>query len=272
MFSRLVPGFLYTDVTSDITESDLDIVADTWEMDGREVYRGVRDPRYDHASVFWLYDDNLERVGCTEHSNTDHADFRILWFQDSEFGTLLQEEGWTEDGDLWSKLPRPVFDRFLNEGWTQPDSFLEHCLHGPMRIVTPSMLVVRPTMFVCQTCGRRSLRQLPKGCDAVQVYLDFPEMEKVFFVDFDFVVHRPPQDSSVWSRLTPPRHEHVPSSEQQEVQQEPVQERGEETREAAQQPEQTPPPVQESPPHSPPEKSHLQASESQEALHSRIQA
>jgi len=201
MFSRLKPGFLYNDIFPDITENDLDVVADTWEMDGREVYRGTRDPRYDHAEVFWLYDDNLERVGCAEHSLEDHADMRVLWFRDSEFGTLLQED-WTVDEDLWSKLPRHVFDRFLNEEWTTPTAVLEQCLRGPVRIVTPSMLVVRPIVYVCSKCGKTSLKQ-KEGCDMLPSYLDFPDRSKTFFIDFDFVVHIPPEDSAVWSRLQP---------------------------------------------------------------------
>jgi len=240
MFSRLKPGFLYTDVSSDITEADLDVVADTWEMEGREVYRGVRDPRYDHASVFWLYDDTLERVGCVEHSLEDHADMRVLWFHDSEFGTLLQEEGWQETGDLWSKLPRPVFERFLNEQWTTPETFLEHCLQGPVRIVTPSMVVVRPTLYACSTCGRKSLRPLPAGCSNERLYLDFPDKAKTFFVDFDFVVYVPPPSSSVWSYLTPPRHDDGSSQLQA---QEPVQEP------EPLQTEPTPPPPAGHPPH-----------------------
>lgn len=201
MFSRLKPGFVYTDISSDITENDLDVVADTWDMDGREVYRGTRDPRYTHASVFWLYDDNLERVGCAEHSLEDHADMRVLWFRDSEFGTLLQED-WTVDDDLWSKLPRHVFDRFLNEEWTTPATFLEHCLQGPVRIVTPAMLVKLPLVYTCSKCGRKSLQDRDT-CETTASPLDFPVKEKVFFIDFDFVVHTPPSDSIVWSRLQP---------------------------------------------------------------------
>lgn len=243
MFSVLHPGFLYTDISSDITETDLDIVADTWEIDGREVYRGVRDPRYDHASVFWLYDDNLERVGCAEHSLKDHADMRALWFRDSEFGTLLQEDGWTEDGDLWSKIPRHVFDRFLNEGWTTPESFLEHCLHGPVRIVVPSMLVVRPTIHTCLRCGRKSLRPLPTTCESVREYLDFPDKQKVFCIDFDFVVHRPPQSTRLWELLTPsPCDDSASQAQVQERAQEPVQ------AQEPQQPELRSPPEEQTPP------------------------
>ena len=201
MFSRLVKGFVYNDISSDITENDLDVVADTWDMDGREVYRGTRDPRYTHAGVFWLYDDNLERVGCAEHSLDDHADMRILWFRDSEFGTLLQED-WTTDDDLWSKLPRHVFDRFLNEGWTTPTRFLEQCLHGPMRIVTPAMLVQLPTVYTCSSCGHKSLMK-KEGCSMSPSGLDFPDRSKVYFIDSDFVVHVPPENSDVWSRLQP---------------------------------------------------------------------
>lgn len=201
MFSRLKSGFLYNDISSDITENDLDVVADTWEMEGREVYRGTRDPRYDHADVFWLYDDNLERVGCAEHTIEDHANMRLLWFRDSEFGTLLQED-WKTDDDMWSKLPRHVFDRFLNEGWTTPATFLEQCLRGPVRIVTPSMVVVRPIVYTCSRCGDKSLTK-KEGCESTSSYLDFPDRSKTFFIDFDFVVHVPPNDSRVWSMLLP---------------------------------------------------------------------
>lgn len=215
MFSRLAPKFVYNDISSDITENDLDVVADTWEMDGREVYRGTRDPRYTHADVFWLYDDNLERVGCAEHSLEDHADMRLLWFRESEFGTLLQED-WTFDDDLWSKLPRHVFDRFLNEGWTTPATFLEHCLYGPMRIATPSMVIKPPTVYTCSQCGHKSLMK-KEGCSMTPSVLDFPDRSKTFFIDSDFVVHVPPEDSVVWSKLQ--RHDDGSSQEQREAEQ-----------------------------------------------------
>lgn len=219
MFSNLVPGFIYTDVSSDITENDLDVVADTWEMDGREVYRGTRDPRYTHASVFWLYDDKLERIGCAEHSLHDHADMRVLWFRDSEFGTLFQEE-WTMDDDLWSKLPRHVFERCLNEGWTTPEKFLEHCLDGNVRIFTPSMCMKRPIVYTCSKCGRKSLKDRDT-CETVATMLDIPDKEKVFFIDTDFVVHIPPKNSIVWSMLQ--QHDGGSSvrEQEQELEQEP---------------------------------------------------
>lgn len=200
MFSVLKPNFLYTDVSEDITENDIDVISDLWTMDGREVYRGSRDPRYTHANVYWLYDEDLQRVGCTEHSLADHGVFEILWFRDSEFGTLLQEDGWKISSDIWSGLPENVFNRFVNEEWVNAESFLEQCLYGNFRIVTPKMMINRPNVYTCQKCGRKSLRPIP-SCSGEVSLLDFPSMEKVVFVDDDLLVHIPPPDSTVFRRL-----------------------------------------------------------------------
>lgn len=197
MESALVPGFLYRDVDSDITENDLDVVSDLWTIDGREVYRGSKDPRYIHANVYWLYSENLERVGLSEHSLSDQADFRVLWFQDTDFGTYLQEEDWKSSEDIWSRLPKHVFDRFLNEGWTVPESFLEQCLNGPVRIFTPSMLEKLPLVYTCSKCGKKSLKQSPT-CTMTAQPLDFPDSEKVFFIDDDMLMYSPPMSSRIW--------------------------------------------------------------------------
>lgn len=200
MQSQLVPGFLYRDTGREITETDLDVVSDLWTIDGREVYRGSRDPRYTHAHVYWLYSPDLERVGLSEHALTDQADFRVLWFRDTDFGTYLQEDGWEMGDDIWASLPRHVFDRFLNEGWTTPEVFLEQCLYGPLRVLTPLMLDPLPTVYTCSVCGKRSLRQSP-GCKVSAAPLDFPTTEKVLFVDEDMIVYRPPPTSRVWDML-----------------------------------------------------------------------
>ena len=233
MESTLVPGFFYEDTNRDITEHDLDIVSDLWTIDGREVYRGARDPRYTHANVYWLYSEDLERTGLSEHSLKDQADFRVLWFRETDFGTYLQEDGWERGEDIWSCIPRPVFDRFLNEGWTTPNAFLEQCLYGPMRIVTPSMLRNMPKVFVCQTCNRRSLAP-QVWCRCVEEPLDFPTTEKLFFVDDDMIVHRPPPTSRVWDLIQQQKPSPSDGSQEQERAQEQLQ-------------EQTPPPG-ESPP------------------------
>jgi hypothetical protein len=202
MESDLVPGVYYADTGRDITEHDLDIVSDLWTIDGHEVYRGSRDPQYTHANVYWLYSEALDRVGLSEHSLKDQADFRVLWFRDTEFGTYLQEDGWERGEDIWSSLPRSVFDRFVNEGWATPTMFLEQCLYGPMRLVTPSMIRKFPEVHVCQKCGRKSLTPA-KGCQTVTEPLDFPTTEKVFFVDDDLIVYRPPPTSRIWDLLRP---------------------------------------------------------------------
>lgn len=205
MFSVLKPTFLYTDVTSDITENDINVVSDLWNIDGRDVYRGSRDPRYTHAHVYWMYDENLQRVGCSEHDIHDHADFRILWFRESEFATLLQED-WEIGQDIWSVLPQHVFEKFMNEGWTTPKTFLEQCLHGTMRIVTPSMITNMPNVFSCSKCGRKSLVQHPT-CTMTSAPLDFPEKSKIYFIDDDMIVHTPPIHSRIWTMLTvQPQH------------------------------------------------------------------
>lgn len=226
MLSRLKPDFLYTDISPDITETDIDVVSDLWSMDGRDVYRGARDPRYTHANVYWLYDEDLQRVGCSEHDLEDHGEFRLLWFQESEFGMLLQEEGWEMTGDLWSRLPRAPFERFINEGWTTVESVLEQCLHGPTRIVTPQMLLQRPKVYTCTKCGKRSLRP-SRHCTMIESELDFPQLEKVLYVDESLVLHVPPPDSSVFTRLQPQRDGGSQQASRAQVQ-EPVQEQEQE--------------------------------------------
>ncbi len=242
MESILDPGFVYEDVDRDITENDLDVVSELWEMDGREVYRGSRDPRYTHANVYWLYDETLARVGLVEHSKIDHAVFHVLWYKDSDFGTLVQEDGWTTAQDLWSTIPRHVFDRYVNEGWTTADAFLEQCLYGPTRIVTIDTLLKRPLVYTCSKCGRKSLKNQP-GCQMTSTPLDFPQKEKVLFVDDDLIVNVPPPTSSLWARLgfmpVPLRHDGGSLVQQQVQVQEPV---------TAPQTERIPPPPEAAPP------------------------
>jgi len=200
MLSLLKPNFVYTDISEDVTENDVDVMSDEWNMNGRIVYRGSRDPRYTHANVYWLYDDDLRRVGCTEHDLENHADFHLLWFKENEFGTLLQEDNWTAIGDIWSMIPSAPFERFVNEGWTTPKTFLEKCLAGPVRILTPEMIVQLPTVYSCSTCMKKSLKPIP-NCTVQEAPLDFPDKNLIFFIDLDMVVYQPPSDSKVWSIL-----------------------------------------------------------------------
>ena len=52
----------------------------------------------------------------------------------------------------------------------------------------------------CEKCKKVSL--IPFEC-AMSKGLDFPEKEKVFFIDDRMIIHTPPKGSSVWSITTP---------------------------------------------------------------------
>lgn len=196
MNSRLNKAVFYDDISDDVTEHDVDVMSDLWNMNGRDVYRGSRDPRYTHANVYWLYDENLRRVGLSEHSLSDHADFHILWFYESGFATFMQEEGWTTGPNVWSLLPSHVYERCFSEGWTTPRGLLEQCLNSSYRIVTPDMLVKSPLVYSCTSCAASSLSPV---CVSNQTKeLDYPDKAKIVFVDDDLVIHNPPSDSTIF--------------------------------------------------------------------------
>ena len=201
MQSILDPKVLYTDLSRDIVEHDVDVVSDLWNMDGRDVYRGSRDRHYSHANVYWLYTEDLERVGLAEHSLENQADFRILWFHDSPFATLLQEEGWTNEQSIWSVLSRPAVEMFLADDWTTPSSLLNACLHGPTRILTVEMVLNKPTIFHCSVCGSKTMKKTECAEFQTQIELDFPDKGKIIFIDDDLYVCKPPSDSRIWELL-----------------------------------------------------------------------
>lgn len=204
MFSIIDRSVIY-DVDTDITEHDINIVSDLWTMAGRQVYRGARDPAFTHANVYWLYDpDDLDRVGVSEHKLDNPADVSLLWYKDNPFGTLLQEDGWTEGETIWKELPVHAYEQCLSEGWTTPTRLLERCVRGSMRVVTQDMLITRPTLHACEKCDRISVSSFVCG---TATPLTFPAKEKVFFIDDRMVIHTPPKGSAVWSLLdftTPP--------------------------------------------------------------------
>lgn len=201
MFSILNPSIVYTNLSSDITEHDIDVVSDLWTMDNREVYRGSRDPTYTHANVYWLYNEELERVGLAEHDLTNHGDVRLLWFYDNAFATLLQEEDWEVSDSVWSVLPRNVVDLFLSRGWTTPTQMLENCLASNVRILSPDLLVNIPPLYHCESCKKSSLK--PIHPESVAGKIPFPEKEKILFLDADMIVHIPPVNSRVWEMIMP---------------------------------------------------------------------
>jgi hypothetical protein len=198
MFSMIDRSVIYP-VGTDITEHDINIVSDLWTMAGRQVYRGARDPNYTHANVYWLYEqDDLDRVGLTEHNLEDNAKMELLWYKENPFGTLLQEDGWEEGETFWSMIPDNVHEQCLAEGWITPTTILERCLRSNMRLVTVDMLKKMPMVHSCEKCKKVSL--VPFEC-AMSKGLDFPEKEKVFFIDERMICHTPPKGSFVWSLL-----------------------------------------------------------------------
>lgn len=201
MFSTIDRSVIYP-VGTDITEHDINIVSDLWTMAGRQVYRGARDPNYTHANVYWLYEqEDLDRVGLTEHNLEDNAKMALLWYKDNPFGTLLQEDGWEEGETFWSMIPDNVHEQCLAEGWITPVTILERCLRSNMRLVTVDMLKKMPMVHSCERCKKVSL--VPFEC-AMSKGLDFPEKEKVFFIDERMICHTPPKGSFVWSFTTQP--------------------------------------------------------------------
>ena len=224
MQSILDPTVIYQNVSRDICEHDVDVVSDLWNMDDRDVYRGSRDTQYSHANVYWLYSEELTRVGIIEHSLTNHADFRILWFYENPFATFLQEDGWAQDTSLWSVISQTAVERFHAEGWTTPHQILEACLFGESRIVTLEAILNPTVIHGCSDCGSRS-------CKKVAVPLTFPSKEKIVFIDDDLFVCVPPSGSRVWELVgfaptsLHPRAGDAPPSPVQELQAlEPVQE------------------------------------------------
>ena len=109
MESKLIPGLCY-EVTPEVAPHDFDYDADTWEYDGREVFRGQRDPRYDH-DVYWLYDEGVQRVGLVEYDPENSTQFYALWFYDNPFATFFQEDGWASTGEtLWTEMPIHAYE------------------------------------------------------------------------------------------------------------------------------------------------------------------
>lgn len=209
MFSILRKGLVYKDISPDILEHDEDLDADQWTYDDKDVYRGSFDPRYtkDNLNVYWLYDDNLNRVGLAEHDADRSEEFNVLWFKENPFATLYQDDSWkTKNTTLWSMMSNEAYQDCLEDDFT---TIFDKCLSSKYRLVTPEFLIEPPTVYECSKCGKKSLKKL-KNCIEV-VETPYFNSSNVLFVDESFVVYE--------------RSTHLSSSyeqEQQELQQQPV--------------------------------------------------
>lgn len=209
MFSFLRKGLIYKDISPDILEHDEDLDADQWTYDDKDVYRGSFDPRYtkNNLNVYWLYDDNLNRVGLAEHDADRPEDFHVLWFKDNPFATLYQDDNWkSKNTTLWSMMTNEAYQDCLEDDFT---TIFDRCLSSKYRLVTPEFLIEPPTVYECSKCGKKSLKKL-KNCLGMTETSYFND-SNVLFVDESFVVYeRSKQLSSSYEQ------------EQKELQQQPV--------------------------------------------------
>ena len=181
MFSSLRKGLIYQDVSPNIIDHDVDVDVDQWCYDGRDVYKGVLDPRYikDKLNVYWLYDDDSIRVGLAEHEAESPEVFKTLWFYDNPFATLLQNPLWKPSGQtIWSLLSNEAYQDCLEDDFRTLE---DRALNSGTLLVTPKMLMEKPVVFECQTCGKKSLT---KSCQSALVSeLDFSKYSLLFLDD-----------------------------------------------------------------------------------------
>ena len=197
MYSTLKPNYVYRDISEDIADHDDDFDAEEWNYDGKDIYRGALDRKYEW-NVYWLYDDNSKRVGLAEH-DPDHPEiFSSLWFRDNAFSTLFQEDWKSKDATLWSILSNEAYQDCLEDDFK---SIFDKTLKTNIRLLTPEMVISLPEIHECPKCGKRSLLSL-SGCPEIKrSYLDSDS--SVLFVDESFVMYTAPADSRVWSSLNP---------------------------------------------------------------------
>lgn len=193
MFSILRKGLVYKDISPDILEHDEDIDADQWVYDNKDVYRGRFDPRYTehNLNVYWLYDDNLNRIGLAEHDSDNQAEYKALWFKDNQFATLYQDDSWkSKDKTLWSLIGNEAYQDCLEDDFK---TVFDRCLSSKYRLVTPEFLIDRPTVYECRKCGKKSLNKLKNCSDVIETsyFLD----SNLLFVDDLFVLYEKSTDS-----------------------------------------------------------------------------
>ena len=206
MFSILRPSLIYKNLDSEILEHDQDLDADEWSYNGRDVYRGIIDPKYivDGINVYWLYDNNLMRVGLAEHEPERPEIFKVLWISDNPFETLLQEDGWIKtEKTLWSKMSNQAYQDCLEDEFR---SVSNRALQGNTILVNPSMLEQELVIYDCKKCGKKSF-VLDDRCDQVKMVVDTTLFSFIFLDDY-FVIYEAPSISNWKLRLGACDQEH----------------------------------------------------------------
>lgn len=187
MFSILRKGLIYKDISPDILEHDEDIDADQWVYDDKEVYRGTFDPKYTehNLNVYWLYDDNLNRIGLAEHDANNQAEYKALWFYSNPFATMYQDENWkSKEKTLWSLMSNEAYQDCLEDDF---ETVFDRCLTSKYRLVTPKFLIEPPTVYECSKCGKKSLKKLKNCSDVIET--SYFSNSNLLFIDDSFVLY-----------------------------------------------------------------------------------
>jgi len=188
MFSLLRKGLIYNNISSDIVEHDLDIDADQWSYDEKDVYRGSLDPDYlNHKlNVYWLYDDDSKRIGLAEHDADDPALFKSLWFYNNPYATLFQDISWKcTNRTLWSKLSNEAYQDCLDADFK---TVSYKALNSGILLMTPELLINKPDLYTCKVCSKKSLMASDNCREALVSSLDFNQFS-ILFLDDDFVLY-----------------------------------------------------------------------------------
>ena len=199
MYSILKPNYVYRDISEDIADHDDDFDAEEWNYNGRDVFRGSLDMKYEWK-VHWLYDDNSKRVGLAEHDPENPALFYSLWFHSNPFSTLFQEPKWeSKNATLWSTLSNEAYQDCLENDFK---NVFDRTLQTNVRLMTPEMIITVPEVYECSKCGKASLLPLSSCSQVKSVSYLRPDCS-VLFVDESFIIYTAPPDSRVWSTLNP---------------------------------------------------------------------
>jgi hypothetical protein len=212
MFSVLKPGYIYRDFSDDVADHDDDYDAEEWNYNGRVVFRGCLDPNFKDWNVYWLYDDNLVRVGLAEHDPESPEVFHTLWFHDNAFGTLFQETGWEKKGTLWSLLTPEAYQDCLEDDFK---TVFDRALGSNIRLMTPEFITNSPKVYHCEKCNKKSLSPLCSDANVYEYNFEFSDFS-ILFLDDSFVLYTAPSDSKVWSYLNLRRPRDACESEQPE--------------------------------------------------------
>jgi hypothetical protein len=190
---------VYTDISDEIADHDLNYDAEEWNYDGKDVYRGLVNTKYEW-NVYWLYDENLKRIGLAEHDPETPDIFYALWFYSNPFSTLLQEPDWiSQKQTIWSKISEEAYEDCLED---ELAVFIDKTLFSNCRLITPDFIIKKPEIYECEKCDKRTL-SLPSSCSAVKKLQYVTDSNELIFVSNSLEIFKPPVDSKIWSLFSP---------------------------------------------------------------------